>query len=362
MFNKNLFPVIEASGTPYEVGYIHGSQAQKQIDVSVSTYKDMFLTYSGITWEAAQKYANTFIEAITGYDADIMEELRGIAAGSGYELTEILALNVRSEIVLQGGLIDGCTSFALLPEITEARETWLAQNWDWKKQQQNAYILLKIKQEKKPDINLFTEAGIVGKLGFNSSGIGVCLNALGSDKKVEGPVVPLHIVLRGILNSETLPDAIASVAKMNLSCCANFMTACADGSAVTVEAGPGDFDVLYPDDYWIAHTNHFTSNYWISRVHDTGKVSFPDTFIRYGRVKQLIKKVLANHKFGFQDIRSILSDHMGYPDSICRHEDIRDEEGKRMGTVFSVVMNLSRREMYITPGNPCESQHYLYKL
>ena len=116
MLNKNLFPTIIASGTPYEIGFAHGEGAKDIIKYSIDTYKAMFWDYSGISWEKACEYARTFIPAINEYDADLMEEMRGVAEGSGYSLDDILALNVRSEIVLQGSqvdeaLTDGCTSF-----------------------------------------------------------------------------------------------------------------------------------------------------------------------------------------------------------------------------------------------------------
>jgi isopenicillin-N N-acyltransferase-like protein len=359
MINEGLFPIIEVEGTPFEIGKAYAERIKPQIDISMDTYKAMFQDFSNISWDSAKKYAKKFIPVITEFDADIMEEIRGVAEGSGYAVEDILALNVRSEIVLQGGLIDGCTSFALTPQITEGRESWIAQNWDWKIQQRRAYVLLRIRQKNKPDIDLFTEAGIVGKLGFNSAGLGVCLNALASDYKLDEPCVPLHIVLRSILNSPTLSDAIFNIAKMPLACCANFLMGHSNGEAISVEVAPGDFDVIYADEGWAAHTNHFTS-LRLARFRDTGKKSFPDTFLRYGRVRQLLRGY--TRPIGLPDIKEMLRDHTDFPDGICRHENPRDIPGKRMGTVFSIIMNLSRREMYITPGNPCQTPYHLYKL
>ena len=44
MINNGLFPIIEASGSPYEIGLTHGKMAQKQIEVSINTYKLNFPT------------------------------------------------------------------------------------------------------------------------------------------------------------------------------------------------------------------------------------------------------------------------------------------------------------------------------
>ena len=292
-----------------------------------------------------------------------MEEIRGIAEGSKYALEDILALNVRSEIVLQGAQVNaldgGCTSFAFTPFRSASGETWLGQNWDWKMTEQKGCVILHIKQANKPDITMVTEAGIVGKIGYNSAGIGVALNALASDKIVEGKVIPLHIALRGVLNSVTLSDAIRAAGIMNLSCCANFTMASAEGQAVCVEIGPGDIDVLYAEDGYCTHTNHFYGPRMIN-VKDTGRISLPDSYLRLGRIRDMIKQI--EGKVTVQDIKHMLCDHVGYPDSICRHEDITEPAEKRFGTIFSIIMNLDREEMYFAPGNPCECGFHLYKL
>lgn len=363
MENQRKFPVFELWGSAYEIGLAHGRLARKQIEASICCYQEMFQTFSGISWEEAKKYACGMAKNIEEYDPEIMEEIRGIAEGAEKELGDILALNTRSEIVLQGGQVgDGCTSVAFTEDVTGDGADWLGQNWDWKLEQRDALVVLKIHQKDKPDLLLFTEAGIVGKFGLNEAGIGVCLNALASDQKVEGPAVPLHVVLRGILNSSTLSDAIQNVGRMNLACCANFHTASAEGQAVAIEAGPGDFDVLYGEEGFLVHTNHFLSPRFY-QVHDTGKMAFPDTFLRYGRMRQMIRAALeGDGRIRIETIQSFLRDHKGFPDSICRHEDKNDPEGKRMGTVFSILMNLSKREMYLTGGNPCETSYELYNL
>lgn len=363
MLHKELFPIIEAAGSPYEIGVKHGSLGKPQIDATINTYKAMFKDYSQIEWEDAKRYALTFIPTITEYDPDIMEEIRGIADGSGYELADILALNVRSEIVLQGSQVssansDGCTAFAFTPRVTADRQTWVGQNWDWKMTEQKGCVILHIRQQEKPDITMVTEAGIVGKIGFNSAGIGVALNALASDKKVEGKVIPLHVALRGALNSFTLSDAINAAGRMNLSCCANFLMASVEGQAVSVEIGPGDIDVLYAEEGWITHTNHFISPRMVN-VKDTGRISLPDSYLRLGRIHDIIH--MTGGKIWLKDIEEMLKDHVGYPDSICRHEDVLEPEGKRLGTIFSIIMNLDREEMYFAPGTPCNCSYHLYK-
>lgn len=362
---RKNFPHIKVSGTPYEIGRAYGEQLRQQIQSSIDCYRGMFLDFSGISWETATRYAHTFIPTIEHFDPDIMEEIRGCADGSGFPLDEILALNVRSEIVMQGDLVQpvmdgGCTSCSFTPYKTETGETWIGQNWDWKPITQDALVVLEIQQENKPDIVMITEAGIVGKIGFNSAGIGVCLNALATDRRWEGETVPLHIALRAVLNSTTLADAIENAGRMPLACCANFMMAGAQGQAVTVEIGPGEIDVIYADEGWVAHSNHFYGPR-TTHIRDTGRMAFPDTYLRLGRVRETMRQ-LGDKKISVADIQTLFEDHVGYPDSICRHVDPRDPIGKQMHTDFSILMNLDKREMLYAAGCPCTHEYSLYRM
>ena len=59
----------------------------------------------------------------------------------------------------------------------------------------------------KPDrsIMMMTEPGIIGKVGMNSSGVGVSLNLLVA-KKVPKDGLPIHILLRTALDSNSVRE------------------------------------------------------------------------------------------------------------------------------------------------------------
>ncbi len=360
MANNYSFPIIETEGSPYDIGFMHGSKAKKQIENTIEIYKSMFAEYANLEWEDAKKRALVYKDYIENFDSELLEEIAGIAKGSGRELEELLILNARSEVIFQGtNITDGCTSLALTPEITLNNETIIGQNWDWKPSIMDSMIVLKIKQNNKPNILMITEAGIIGKIGLNSSGLGVCLNALGTDKKVEG--VPLHIVLRGILNSHTLNDSIDVVAKAKISGSANYLIAHSEGEAVDIEVAAEDFDVIFAEDNFLVHTNHFTS-LRLTHIKDTGKIILPDSFTRLGRTKNILKEIIKEKEISIRDVQSIFKNHMGYPDSICRHEDLKDKPDQRLATVMSLIMNLDRKEIFLSPGSPCFNTYNLYKL
>ena len=349
------FPVYRvAGGSAFERGVEHGRRCREQIEALLATYRQIFRDFVRVPWDEARHTGEAYRPAIERYDADTAEEIRGVAAGGGFDHADILALNVRSEIALSARFADGCTSFAAFGRATRHGRTVLAQNWDWRPALRESIVVLLVEQPGKPSLTMLTEAGIVGKLGFNSEGLGVCLNALVTDR-LEPNGTPLHVVLRGILDSRTLADAIQAVARADIACAANFLVAQDGAGAIDIEAVPGELDVLLPEQDVIAHTNHLQS-LRLAGVRDLAGQTLPDSYPRLGRVRRLLEE-----RHGLLDreaARDVLRDHAGAPDSICRHlDDVVDPEGKRLHSVFSLVMDLGARTMEVTDGPPCAGEY-----
>jgi isopenicillin-N N-acyltransferase-like protein len=139
-----------------------------------------------------------------------------------------------------------CTSFGLLPSVTANAHTFIGQNWDWTPEAGESLIILVVKQEPLPTVVLLTEAGMIGRLGFNSAGIGLMTNTLITDQRQMG--VPYNIVLRGILNGWTMGDSIGAVLRAERAIAANYLIAASGGEAIDLEAAPDTLDYLYPQD------------------------------------------------------------------------------------------------------------------
>ncbi len=163
----------------------------------------------------------------------------------------------------------------------------------------------------------------------------------------------VYFVLRERMD---VSEAIVAATAAPLGCCANFMVATAEGECVSIEVENEDFDVLYPRDGVIVHANHFMSpRLPIQPRKDTLKKKVADTFVRAGRADKLLRARMATGSaLSENDLRDVLCDHVEYPHSICRHENKRIPEGMRMETVFSVIMDLRARQLWLREGNPCE--------
>jgi len=355
-----MLRLIQAQGTSYEIGQIHGTQAREQILISIKTYKDLFSYYANVDWETARSRALSFVEPIKAFDADLLEEMRGVAAGAGVEFEDILILNVRSEILFMKGNApaEGCTAIGIVPELTKENRLLHAQTWDWIPAQEPAMIVLRITQMNKPKILMLTEAGIIGKIGLNSEGIGITLNAMSVPREAKG--VPLHIVLRGMLNSYNMVRAMETIIKHKCASAANIMVSSRDGEVLDLEIAGPDYDVLYPDDGICVHTNHFLSERLKSVYYDKNRDSAISTHVRLGRVRRKLRSM--GSQITMENIHSIMCDHAGFPEAICYHPNINVPVSERGATVASMIMDTSLGTMYASVGRPCESPYGLFRL
>ncbi|MBP1713930.1 MAG: acyl-CoA--6-aminopenicillanic acid acyl-transferase, partial [Deltaproteobacteria bacterium] len=333
-----MFPLYSLKGSPREIGRQYGVSCPEKIHKNIDLYFRIFKHYANLDRNRAIRLAQSFIPVIQAFENDLLEEMKGIAAGAGVQFEEVLSLNVRTELMYPDQLAGQgeCTALAALPEATASGDMLLGQNWDWKPHLLETAVLLRIEQERKPTVLTLTEAGIVGKIGFNSAGLGACLNILKSSLAEVG--VPIHVLMRGILNSDRFGDAIGKIVSTNRGSANNTLIAHREGAAIDFEMAPKDLDFLYPENGVLVHTNNFVSPRL--RPLDTGLSQFPDTLLRYGRAHQ--KMHLRSGRIGVADFKEVLGDHGNHPDSICRHPDPRDPELERVQTVASVIMNLTR--------------------
>lgn len=357
MYGK--FSIIEASGTPYEIGFKHGSLAKEKVLGSIETYKIMFKQWSSLDWEEAKIRSSKYVKFVEEADPDLIEEVRGVADGAGVSFEDIMTLNARSEVVFaQHKTLDGCTAFSCTPEATKNGHVLIGQNWDWKEQAIDNLIILKIKQRSKPDIFMVTEAGIIGKIGFNSTGLGVCLNALVVAGEPNG--IPLHFVLRRILDSPSINSALDKINTQRNAGPGNYLMAYPDGCSLTVEKTPEAWDYLYNDTGILVHTNHIISKNLQLRIKDDGPVRLPDTIIRYHMMQKMMNNENGNITVDY--IKSCLRSHHQFPEGICHHVNVKAAPSNQFTTAFSIIMDINTSEVWLTLGPPCESEYQHYRV
>lgn len=353
------FQYVKVGGSPYEIGMQLAQQAGAKINRCIDLYAELFASV-GVTWEQAVERAQVYVEAIGSYDPDILAEMQGMADGLQRPLIDIVTLNARSEVIFSAAALDGCTTLSVLPSRSDGH-TYVAQNWDHYVRYHDVMLTVEIEQQDKPHILMVTEAGLIGKIGMNDAGLGVCFNALGCEGTPGG--LPVHCAVRGALNSRSLGEAIGAAIQQKSANGVNLHVASKEGIAACIELSNDGYDVLFNQEGVLAHANHFISPKLVGQLKDKFPERAPDTYIRLGVARQRLE----NHDgpITADAISEILRDHKNYPDSICRHAESDPRPvGKRgniFETVFSIVTDLDEGVMKVASGCPCRTQYESYR-
>ncbi|MEO8144015.1 MAG: C45 family peptidase [Betaproteobacteria bacterium] len=350
-----MFPLIELSGSAFERGRIHGQQARGRVERSLANYASLFAHY-GMDWTAAQRRGAEFRDVIGGFDAALLEELEGIAHGAHRHIDELLALNARTEIMPAGFLaqagVGECTAIAISPRASSTGGTLLAQNWDWLGTQRDALVLLRIRGNAGPDCMTLTEAGMLGKIGLNETGFGVCLNILSSIFDGKRPGVPVHVLLRALLKRSSVQDAIEFASKFSYGSSSNALCADLAGDSAGLEFAPKGLRVVRGDGATLCHTNHFLDQE--ARAWQSVMV---ENLASEPRLACAQRHAAARPQHGIEDVKRLLRDETDGLVSVCRRPDPSMPAQARVETVASVVMELARGVMHVAPDVPSRAEY-----
>ena len=353
-------PIVRLKGTPFEQGLMHGEALKGAIQYNLSLYFKRFQEELHLPSVEVLASAQAYEGAIRQRSPDYYNTMKGVAAGSSTDLAEIIALNIRYELFYYAyGVADGCTSFALAPERSDAHHLLIGQNWDWIPQVKGA--LLHAAYEDGLETLSFTEAGIVGgKIGLNSAQLGLAINGLTSTADDwQSFHTPFHVRCYNILRQRSFGAAVEVVTNEPRACSANFVIAQAPDKFVDIEASP---NTLYRPSLEMGvavHANHFVDPDAAGVVEPPNDEHRPQSYERHTRLYNLLK---GQPTFALEEVKTRLRDHRGYPNSVCRHPDERVSEYERYETVTSIVMDLNDLTMHISDGPPCQNDYEVHHL
>lgn len=339
----NQFPLITITGEPFERGKQHGRQLRAEIAKTIEFYRSIFILPEA---EILQQ-AEYFQQIIAQFDHHYSKEIEGIAEGADVNPLWIVALNARTEILSRnGGASHECTSAFF------AESSILGQNWDWGKALESLTVLMKIVRPDGHVIFMITEPGIIGKIGMNSAGLGVCLNILTQNKVLDG--LPVHVVLRAILDCNSLQQVEALLARHDKGKSSNIMVGDASGNGFDLEFCADSSYRLTPESGYLLHTNHYLGN----PINSEQDPDFQSSYARFNTATQIIG---ASKKRNSDSMCELLSDESSPTHPIYR-EYVPNESVHELGTICSIVMNLAQQKMQVRKGKGPGAEFIEYRI
>lgn len=350
------FPLIEISGPPRERGRQYGQKAVARIKKGTSHYftqlKELSLDAKGVA-----ELVRDYLPVIEAFEPSYIEEMRGIAEGADVPFEDIVLLNARTEIIkLANPAIrarlktpedpDGCTGVVVMPQATASGRLIHAQNWDWKRECAETAVVLKVRRDDGPDLMTFTEAGALGRCGFNAVGIAITANYLQSDRDYRQAGVPLALIRRKVLENEHLALAMRAVYSTRKSAANNMIVSHREGVAIDFECAPDETFQVHPQNGLLVHANHFVSPVALGKLKDTGVAETPDSLYRDIRVRDLLQPHIG--RITFDTVKEALFDEFAYPWSVCRPPR-RNLSNNLSATVGMILMEPASGLMQAAP-------------
>ncbi|MEV8016848.1 C45 family peptidase [Streptomyces sp. NPDC086554] len=363
-------PLIEISGTPIERGHQYGEAVRPQLHAALAYYEEAFGQSSGLTWNQVATRAARWLQPVRDYAPHLVEEMRGIADGAGVDLPDILALNARGEVIYDRSFADmeaqtqadeepaeGCTSFAAYGEASGDGHVWAGQNWDWRAGVADTVVMLRIVQPPRPTLIMQVEAGQIGRQGANSAGIALNANGLGG-RFSDAIGLPQTVVRRSVLDQHTITDALEVLCRTRAHIASNALLTCREGFAVDLETTPVGHGWMYPTGGLLVHGNHYQAGVPAAIAANYRPMS-SDSLVRVPRAELGLKALRSSTgpDESRKLIKQAMSDHLGYPESLCTHPDRRRPEVKHWTTLVSSCVDLTSGDYHVTAGTPCDRDY-----
>ena len=334
-----------------------GSTFAAQIRDAADRYH-AFFTLRGLPEATVREIAQNSLAALQDWCPRLATELVATAAGAGVETWRLAALNARTEVLAAiGPDSEGeCSTMVYAPEGSEP-ETM--QTWDWHADLCPTGLVIEFvpgdddasTHHLVTRVRLFTELGVLGKIGVNDAGLGVHFNILhhASDRPTGG--VPVHAVARRILEeARSLEEAetIARSARVSASTVITVAVNSASGQrAASLELSPAGVATVLPDhDGWLLHTNHYLDPVLV------GGEATRDPSTTYARYDHLRSRVPMLAHLPVRERAAQFAGPKGALAPVCFTPNPADPPHEQWTTLLTISLELAAGRLSYAPANP----------
>lgn len=342
---------ISSIGNDFKRGFDIGVNLKAQIQTNYLNQVRFYKETENYDYKLWEKNCSKYIPYIEKWAPEVLEELKGMAEGAEISFESILAMSTAYEKSFGCEKVgDKCTAFLATNNAVEGNGTICAQTNDERFDEwlHELDVVIHHKDDLTGlEVLTYTHPGVPAYMGMNNKGLAVLWTYIDNGQAQNG--VPTNIIIRKLLNMETIEKAVEYLKSIPHAIPNQFSLAHADGKIVCVECFPNKIYVKYGVNY-LTHTNH---NTFADEKECTCSWS---TYQRREEVEKLVKQHYG--KLNVERAKEILASHKGFPYSICVHPNEHKPLGK---TLAAMIYDLNCGEMHIAFGNACCSKFYSYR-
>ena len=360
-------PVVELNGNGYERGFQHGNQLKHEIAEIFTRWKENIVLNTKRNADSViadfLKTTN-FRPAIDRWTPGMMDEVKGIADGSGQKFDDVFSFQLVDEFWVYLDRLanmnkERCSGIGV--PITSNHPACIAQNMDLENFMNGYQVLLHIiGTNTEPEQYLLTCAGLVVTTGMNEKGIGVCANTL-MELQASEDGLPVAFVIRGILSKRNRDDVLSFIKTVKHASGQNYIIGIQD-NVYDFEASANQIIRFHPEGAHgdvIYHTNHALVNHdvkpWYSEYHTkvlAGEAKSMNSELRFDALEKRLNKPV--EEISSDIIKRTLRSKDDEKNPVCRAY----KEGGSAFTFSSVLYTLTgRRSVQVTYGSPDKSEY-----
>ena len=352
----------------HERGHRRGQELRTGIASTLDAYRRYF-SHLSITEAAVDSAAASSWQRLQEWWPTGAEEVEAVAAGAGIDVTELMEIIARTEIMTQAATAPTeCSTVSH----TSPGASVAAQNWDWAADFSTLWHFNDVGSVPGQHRHVgIAEFGMLGKIGLNEAGVGVLLNIL-KHAGDEAGGVPIHMILARVLaEAGTLTEALEIISSAPTSS-SSIITVITAEAAVQVEiagalkrerlaraTSPADGETGTSG--FLLHTNHFLHPDLLDgalelRPDSTSQERYrhlAEAVVRFEAERAASAGGAGHTPVTIGDLTKLLT--TGPEEApVCCTPAPDATYGNRSATLVSVRIDPARKQIDLAPGSPAE--------
>lgn len=353
--SASSLPFLRLSGPPRAQGRQHGETLRKSISDVRHRWRESLTQRFGVhpdSFLEAFLAKTRFVAAMRYWTPALLEEIEGIAEGSGRSLPETFGFQFMDEEWWFGAKhyrqpsaeANHCSIIASRGR--EGQAPILAQNMDLRAYLDGGQAVISTARNGGPRTTVMTICGMIGLCGANEAGVGVAVNTLWQlPSAADG--LPVACVMREILEQPDLAAAAKWICQPRHASGQHYLIGDPEGFASFEASATMVSNIPWKDSPVFVHTNHPLAappNERLRRAEEDSR----------GRYSALCTSMGANSPT-LDEVKAALSSReRPYPISVRPSPDATSTM-----TFASIVMELTRPPtIQLASGPPCTNAYF----